>query len=109
MVEDLEEGGEVAVGDWGDCGGEGCGGTDDFEGGLGDVDAAVGAGEGSAAAHGVGEDLGEGFGGSGAGSGCRGSGCLHSVVGFGVIDRETAVISVDRQIPRTFYPVEQKL
>ena len=78
MVEDLEESGDVAVGDRCDCCGEGGCGSDDFEGGLGCVDAAVGAGEGSATAHSVGEDLGEGLGGSGAGCGCRGSGCLHS-------------------------------
>ena len=78
VVEDLEECGDVAVGDWGDCSGECGGSSDDFEGCLGDVDTAVGAAEGSASAHSVGEDLGEGFGGSGSGCVCRGSGCLHS-------------------------------
>ena len=44
VVEDLEESGDVAVGDRGDCCGEGGGSSDDFEGGLGYVDASVGAG-----------------------------------------------------------------
>ena len=44
VVDYLEESGDVAVGDWGDCSGEcGCG-SDDFEGGFGDVDATVGTG-----------------------------------------------------------------